>query len=225
VGPGDGPDAARDGRTTVPLDFQAAQSFFVVFRAGTGARTSLSAASRAASGKAADKSVRAPLPGEGRGQDEPLLSNFPCSQIVAELSGSWEVAFDPKWGGPERVTFDTLQDWSKRPEDGIRFYSGTAVYRKSFDAPKVPRGQRMYLDLGTVKNLARVRLNGHDLGVVWCAPWRVEITGAVKPTGNQLEIDVANLWPNRLIGDQSLPAAKRRYSTERPGARPTAATR
>ena len=87
---------------------------------------------------------------------------------------------DPKWGGPESVTFETLEDWSKRPEDGIRFYSGTAVYRKTFDAPNLPPGQRIYLDLGVVKNLARVRLNGQDLGVVWCAPWRVDITGAVK---------------------------------------------
>ena len=104
-------------------------------------------------------------------------------------------------------------DWTKRPEDGIKFYSGTAVYRKTFDAPEVPRGQRLYLDLGVVKNLARVRLNGRDLGVVWCAPWRVEITGAVKAKDNQLEIAVANLWPNRLIGDQSLPAAQRLTST------------
>jgi hypothetical protein len=65
------------------------------------------------------------------------------------------------------------------------------------------------LDLGAVKNLAQVRLNGRDLGVVWCAPWRVDITGAVKATDNQLEITVVNLWPNRLIGDQLLPADKR----------------
>ncbi len=75
------------------------------------------------------------------------------------------------------------------------------------------RGQRLYLDLGVVKNLAQVRLNGRDLGVVWCAPWRVDITGAVKARDNQLEVAVANLWPNRLIGDQSLPPEKRLTST------------
>ena len=125
------------------------------------------------------------------------------------MSGPWNVSFDPKWGGPDNVTFETLEDWSKRQEDGIRFYSGTAIYRKTFDAPSLPGGQRIYLDLGTVKNLARVRLNGQDLGVVWCAPWRVDITGAVKAQGQPLEIAVANLWPNRLIGDQSLPPEKR----------------
>ena len=143
------------------------------------------------------------------GEGEAISRNFPPAQQVAALSGPWEVAFEPKWGGPEHVSFATLEDWSRRPEDGIRFYSGTAVYRKSFDAPKLQRGQRMFLDLGRVKNLARVRLNGHDLGVVWCAPWRVDISRRMKPSGNRLEVAVANLWPNRLIGDQSLPAEQR----------------
>ncbi|MCH8167098.1 MAG: hypothetical protein IIC03_04115 [Proteobacteria bacterium] len=67
----------------------------------------------------------------------------------------------------------------------------------------------MYLNLGKVKNLAEVHLNGADLGVVWTAPWQVDITSAVKPTGNELEIDVVNLWPNRLIGDAALPPEKR----------------
>ena len=74
-------------------------------------------------------------------------------------------------------------------------------------------GQRCYLDLGTVKDTARVRLNGKDLGVVWCPPWRVEITGAAKPGENALEIAVVNLWPNRLIGDSKLPAGERRTHT------------
>ena len=110
--------------------------------------------------------------------------------------------------------FQILEDWTKRPEDGIKFYSGTAVYRKTFDLPAAGSGsqsemRKSYLDLGVVKNLAQVRLNGRDLGTVWCAPWRVEITGAVKASDNRLEIAVVNLWPNRLIGDQSLPPDKR----------------
>jgi len=152
-------------------------------------------------------------------------SNFAETTTVAELYGPWEVAFDTKWGGPEKVTFETLEDWSKRPEDGIRFYSGIATYRKRFrwerptSSTEVHSGSqqaspvRQFLDLGIVKNLAQVRLNGQELGVVWCAPWRVEITGAVKDDDNQLEITVANLWPNRLIGDQSLPPEQRLTST------------
>ncbi len=175
----------RQGRTTVPMRFEPAQSFFVVFRKG---------------GKQAT----------GR--------NFPEANRAAELTGPWEVSFDAKWGGPERVAFQTLDDWSKRPEAGIKHYSGTATYRKTFDLPaaaleKKPGANEWYLDLGRVKNLARVRLNGHDLGVVWCAPWRVGITEAARLTGNQLEIQVVNLWPNRLIGDQALPPEKRLTST------------
>ena len=116
------------------------------------------------------------------------------------------MSFDPKWGGPERVTFDALADWTQRAEPGIRYYSGAAPYRKSFDLPAgQPGDAQLYLDLGTVRNLARVRLNDQDLGVVWCAPWRVRITEAVKPGGNRLEITVVNTWVNRLIGDEQEP--------------------
>ena len=170
----------RGRRTTVPMRFEPAQSFFVVFR---------KPAARAA----------------GR--------NFPVATRLAKLPGPWKVSFDPRWGGPELVVFETLQDWSKRSEEGIRYYSGRAVYRTTFDAPEVAPGRRLYLDLGRVKNLAQVRLNGRDLGIVWCAPWRVDITEALNGADNQLEIAVANLWPNRLIGDQSLPAEQRLTST------------
>jgi hypothetical protein len=125
-----------------------------------------------------------------------------------DLKGPWKVAFDPEWGGPERIEFDELSDWTQRPEDGIKYYSGIARYMRSFDLPEAaPAGnvQDWILDLGTVKNLARVRLNGQDLGVLWTAPWQVKITGAVRPRGNQLEIEVANLWINRLIGDERFP--------------------
>ncbi len=173
----------QNGRTSVPLRFEPHQSFFVVFR------------------KPATEVRQA-----GR--------NFPGLDEAAELSGPWEVAFDPKWGGPEKVTFSALEDWSQRPEEGIKFYSGVATYRKTFDLPATAEGSaktgrstgpRLWLDLGIVKNIARVSLNGRDLGVAWCAPWRVDITAATKPKANRLEIAVANLWPNRLIGDEQLP--------------------
>lgn len=170
------------GRISVPLSFEPHQSFFIVFRKpATGAK--------------------------------PAQRNFPAQEKVFEVGGPWDVRFDPNWGGPERVTFDTLDDWSVRPEDGIRFYSGTAAYKTTFDLPvsadvskpAEDRGRRrIRLDLGTVKNIARVRLNGRDLGVVWCAPWQVDITSVVKASGNRLEITVANLWVNRLIGDEQL---------------------
>ena len=94
-----------------------------------------------------------------------------------------------------------MQDWTTRPEPGIKYYSGIATYRKTFNLAQVPKG-RTYLDLGVVHDMARVRLNGKDLGVVWCAPWRVEVTGAIKAGDNRLEIEVVNRWANRLIGDK-----------------------
>ena len=164
------------GRTSVPLRLAPRQSFFIVFRKAT-------------------------TPGSAAGE------NFSIPVESATLGGPWEVSFDPQWGGPERVVFETLDDWSQRPEDGIKHYSGTAVYRKTFDLPPdvAAAATRLWLDLGTVKNIAGVRLNGCDLGVVWCDPWRVDITGAVKAKTNLLEIRVANLWPNRLIGDEREP--------------------
>ncbi len=134
--------------------------------------------------------------------------NFPGTVPVATLEGAWEVAFDPAWGGPEHLTFPRLQDWTKRAEPGIRYYSGMATYRKTFEAPNIPDG-RAYLDLGTVHEMAAVSLNGKKLGVVWCAPWRVDITDALKAKDNRLEITVANLWRNRLLGDRKLPETKR----------------
>jgi hypothetical protein len=126
-----------------------------------------------------------------------------------EIEGPWEVRFDPKWGGPEKpVTFDQLGDWSKRPEDGIRFYSGTATYTKTFTVPESAlRAARsaFYLDLGKVAVMVEVKLNGKDLGILWKAPFRVEVTDAVKPGDNALELKVVNLWINRQIGDEQLP--------------------
>jgi hypothetical protein len=131
--------------------------------------------------------------------------NFPQSQVVSTLKKPWMVSFDPKWGGPAKIEFDKLSDWSVNPNEGIKYYSGTATYKQDFDMPVATSSNRLYLALGEVKNMARIRLNGKDLGVLWTAPWKVDITGLLKKQGNHLEIDVVNLWPNRLIGDEHLP--------------------
>ncbi len=130
------------------------------------------------------------------------------------LSGAWEVRFDPKWGGPEKVTFDQLVDWTKRPEFGIQHYSGTAVYRNRFDLKSTPAKEiRIWLDLGELHELASIRLNGREVGVVWTKPARIDVTDVLKPTANDLEISVVNLWPNRLIGDEGLPKESRLTET------------
>lgn len=137
--------------------------------------------------------------------------NFPGLEKLTTLDGKWDVAFDPKWGGPKEVKFEKLVDWTTRPEEGVRYYSGTAVYRKTFDLSVVPK-TGLILDLGDVRDVAKVRVNGKDLGVLWLAPWRVDISDAVKPGKNTLQIQVTNPWNNRLVGDSSLPVEKRRTS-------------
>jgi hypothetical protein len=137
-----------------------------------------------------------------------LPADFHDKQSVLTLDGQWNVSFDTAWGGPANIVFNELGDWSKRPEDGIKHYSGTAIYTKSFDLSdnslNSMKGES-WIDLGTVKNLARVRFNGKDLGVLWTSPWQVSVTGLMKEKGNQLEVTVANLWINRLIGDEAQP--------------------
>jgi hypothetical protein len=149
---------------------------------------------------------------EGRMMKPPVSPTFLPSRVPPfPIPAPWTVRFDPNWGGPAAVEFPQLVSWTQRPEEGIRFYSGTAVYEKSFDLPESLRDskQPLVLDLGTVKELAEVRLNGQSLGVLWAPPLRVDVTDIVKPAGNRLEIDVTNFWPNRIIGDQSLPPEKR----------------
>ena len=171
-----------NGRTTVPLKFDAHQSWFVVFK------------------ERSQKSGVRSQNGE---------KNFPEVKPVQEITGAWDVQFDPKWGGStDAVIFAKLVDWTTRPEVGIKYYSGTATYRKTFDATADVGGllSAVYLDLGTVNKLAEVVLNGQSLGIVWCPPWRIKIpAGLLKANGNKLEIKVTNTWVNRLIGDEQEP--------------------
>jgi (4-O-methyl)-D-glucuronate---lignin esterase len=125
------------------------------------------------------------------------------------VDGPWSVAFPGGWGAPAQTTFPTLASWTDLPETGIRYFSGTASYKRTIDVPKASLrpGQRVVLDLGNVRELAHVWMNGKDLGVSWHAPFTVDVTGALKAGHNELEVRVTNLWVNRLIGDQQ-PGAK-----------------
>ena len=138
--------------------------------------------------------------------------NFPQLNTLQELTKPWTVKFDSAWGGPAKpVVFTKLEDWTKRSEEGIKYYSGTATYRTTFafKKDKKQKAAHIFLDLGVVKEIAEVRLNGKKIGVLWCPPWNLDITKAIKKGENALEIDVVNLWPNRLIGDGKLPVEKR----------------
>jgi alpha-L-rhamnosidase len=135
-------------------------------------------------------------------------NNFPEKKPVYTLRTSWTVKFDTTMGGPEKVIFDSLPDWKENKTDGIKYYSGIATYSCNFTLPdsiSSRKGRALYLDLGSVKDIARVILNGRDLGVVWTFPFQVRINNIVKQKNNHLEIEVANLWINRLIGDEQKP--------------------
>ncbi len=165
-------------RTVVPLQMEPYQSYFIVFpkQAGTLTHTN--------------------------------KKNFPAQEKIKALDGSWKVSFDTSWGGPASITFDSLQNWTTMENSGIKYYSGKAVYNKQFDladAKTFTKNARLLLDLGEVKNMASIKLNGRDLGILWTSPWSIDITDAIQAKDNKLEITVINLWPNRLIGDEQLP--------------------
>lgn len=171
-----------DGRTSLPLEFSPCGSWFVVFRQPS--------------------------------QEHPATASINSTppSTIGKLAGSWQVTFDPKWGGPGTVEFAKLVSWPEREEPGIKYYSGTAVYRKTFEAPdrwQSANGRPLWLNLGNVRELAEVKVNGRSCGIVWSAPFRVDISNALKPGVNQVEIEVVNFWPNRIIGDDALPPDER----------------
>ena len=144
------------------------------------------------------------------------IVNYSDYESVMTIAGPWQVQFDPKWGAPEEVTFDKLISWTQRPEPGIKFYSGKATYRTSFDfKEEIDRRKEYCLDLGRVEDvgIAQVTLNGRDLGILWTRPFRVDISGVLKPDQNLLEINVVNSWRNRLVGDRDLPQSQRYTKT------------
>jgi hypothetical protein len=170
-----------DGGTQVPLEFDPYGSIFVVFRKAS----------------------------SGDRNDGP---NFPTWQKAQSIAGPWDVTFDAKRGGPKApVRFATLTSWPDHSDPGIKYYSGKAVYRTTFNAGDDLARKPLALELGQVEDvgIARVTLNGTELGVLWRPPFRVDITKAVKRGENKLEIEVVNSWRNRLIGDRELPKEKR----------------
>lgn len=165
-----------DGRTTVPLHFEPWGTVFVVFRKPAKA-----------------KSLTLPKPVETE---------------LATVDGAWNVTFQPGRGAPASVTLDKLISWSDSPDQGVKYFSGNGTYSKTIQAPAdwFKPGASLWIDLGDVKNLAAVTLNGKSLGIVWHAPYRVNATGALKPGANEVKIQVTNAWVNRLIGDQQADA-------------------
>jgi hypothetical protein len=184
--------SSSNGRTTVPLHLEPWGTVFVVFR-------------RASSGPS---------------RTLPAVAEQP----VATVEGSWDVAFQPDRGAPPKITLDKLTSWTESSDDGVKYFSGTATYTKTLNAPAswFKSGTRLWIDLGDVKNLAEVSVNGKPLGIVWKMPYRVDATTALKQGANRLEIKVTNGWVNRIIGDRQ-PNAPKQYTLTVPEFyRPTA---
>jgi hypothetical protein len=169
------------GRTLVPLSLDAFETVFVVFRHAT-----------------AIPQRTLPAPTE--------------TQLLM-LPDSWQVQFQAKRGAPDAARATTLKSWSDDSDEGIKFFSGTATYTTTLRAPPkwFQAGARLWLDLGRVMNVAEVSINGKNLGVAWKAPFRVDMTSALKPGANRLQVKVSNLWVNRLIGDQQV-GVKQKYT-------------
>lgn len=140
--------------------------------------------------------------------DGAVRANFPEVTVCRTLKGPWNVYFEPEQGGPGHVVFDSLQDWSLSSDASIRYYSGTAVYSKefAFDSAWTP-SVRFFIELGSVLDVgfARVKLNGVDKGIVWTAPFRVDVSDEIREGTNLLEVEVVNSWYNRVAGDQLHP--------------------
>lgn len=176
----------KDSLTRMPLTLEPLQSVFVVF----------------------DEESTSNIPAAASAE------NFPAKLSLATINTPWVVQFDPKMRGPESaVTFNKLEDWTSSAEENIRHYSGTAVYRNHFKLGKGNKAERILIDLGDVKVMAKVKVNGKAVGGVWTAPWQLDITDALVSGTNSIEISVVNTWVNRLVGDSKLPAGERKTWT------------
>ncbi len=173
----------ENGATKVTLTLQPHDAVFVVFRE-----------------KAAKTSVQLPVPVEAS---------------VASMDGDWTVHFQEQRGAPATVTLHQLESWTKSSDAVIKYFSGTATYAKTITASKdwFENNARLVLDLGDVRELAEVIVNGKSLGITWKAPFQVDLAGSLRPGENKLEIRVTNLWVNRLIGDMQPGASKITYTT------------
>lgn len=165
-----------NGLTTVPVTLEPYGAVFVVFHR--------------------------PIGKEVQGK---VTRNYVDYAPVQQLSGPWTVSFDPERGGPASVVFPELTDWTTHADEGIKYYSGTATYRKTFNLTFEKEQQTSYfLQLGSIKDvgIASVRINGKDKGIVWTKPFRAEITNELRKGENIIEIEVVNSWYNRVAGDE-----------------------
>ena len=172
----------KDGLTKVPLHLGVDGSAFIVFRS------------------------------KGKPETNDVKLNFPVQKVVATVSTPWKVTFESdsiKRGPAEPIIFNELTDWTKSNDDRIRYYSGTAIYKTILTVNEIPKNQKLYLDLGNLSAMAKIKVNGVYVGGVWTNPYQVDVTGKLKEKNNTIEIELVNTWLNRLIGDLRFPENQR----------------
>ena len=171
----------ENGNTKVPLNLDPNDALFIVFR----------------------------KPGKATSLTLPETTE----NLLETISGAWNVGFQPDRGAPAKITIDNLSSWTENTDPGVKYFSGTGTYTKTISAPEswFENNRQICLDLGSVRNIAEVTVNGKYLGIVWKKPFRLNVTDVLKPGENSLEIKVTNLWVNRLIGDQQ-PDITKKYS-------------
>ncbi|MDR2859947.1 MAG: glycoside hydrolase family 2 [Mediterranea sp.] len=182
------PAFEQAGETTfVPLQLDANGSVFIVFRK------------------------------KGNPVAKELAANFPKPDMIATVDTPWEVRFESdsiRRGPAEPVIFNELKDWAQSEDERIRYFSGTAVYTTKVTLDAIPKGKQLYLDLGEVSVMAKIKINGEYAGGVWTFPYKVAVNGLFRQGENTVEIEVVNTWKNRLIGDQQLPEKDRKVQSD-----------
>ncbi|MFK7937466.1 MAG: glycosyl hydrolase, partial [Saprospiraceae bacterium] len=196
----------NNGITMASIPLAAHESTFVVFReSARGVATILpNQLQKEVKFKLeADQTITAEVAQNGNyevatsdGEWQFMVKDIPNNQSI---DGNWQVTFADK-----NYAFEELIDWKDRPEEAIKYFAGTAAYRKNINLSKdlIRPNLNVTLDLGTVNIVAEVRLNGKEVATLWMPPFTIDITDFVKTGDNELEILVTNQWSNHLIGDE-----------------------
>jgi hypothetical protein len=204
------------GGVRVPLELDPDGSLFVVFRGPTDAPHLVEAGAEVLryDGRAVEVLAYAGGPvrlkADAGAAGEIAVPALPAPRGIA---GPWRVEFQAGRGAPASADFADLVSWTQRPEAGIRYFSGAAVYRREIDVPAdwLAEGRRAILDLGRLWTIGAVSVNDREVGVLWKAPFRIDVTGALRPGANRLAVEVTNTWSNRLVGDAQ-PGVKERVT-------------
>jgi hypothetical protein len=217
---------ANDGRTQIPLAFPAKGSVFIVFEKPSPRHL----VNLEKDGKPVFPSIH-----QGAGvfssRENEFIATDPGTYVATYSEGEkqsfvvqpadiespahmfWTLSFPAGWGAPPSIPWNHFQSWTESNDPGIRYFSGTATYRTVLHIPAdlAPSGRQLWLQLGQVREIATVTVNGQSVDTLWRQPYAVRIDRAIHPGDNVVEIKVSNLWPNRLIGDLQ-PNAMRKFT-------------